>query len=174
MSQLYQIVFNGKIAAGTPLSEVKIKLGSLFKCGPEQVERLFSGQAIVIKKGLDQATAKKYLAAIKNTGALVGISPPLPGTTASRPAVGGGTSGQRQVVPQATRSAASAKTSANLTANFGLAPVGADVQDSINVPPPAKIDTSDLSLAPVGSDMGQKPKPVAPPPPNTSGLALKN
>ncbi|MNF97368.1 hypothetical protein D3C84_801950 [compost metagenome] len=57
--------------------------------------------------------------------------------------------------------------------DFGIAPVGADLQDSKPQVPPPRFDLSSLSIAPVGSDMGQAKAPPAAPPPDTSHLRLE-
>lgn len=47
--------------------------------------------------------------------------------------------------------------------DFGLAPVGADLQDAKAEAEAPKLDLSRFSVAPVGSDMGQaRPEPAAP------------
>ncbi len=55
----YDIVFRGDIVLGTPLPKVKENLMRLFKIDAAKVESLFSGQAVVLKRGLDDATVKK-------------------------------------------------------------------------------------------------------------------
>ena len=71
--QSFEIVFRGDILIGQPLAAVKVRMGQLFKLPPEQVDKLFTGKAVVLKRGLDQATAGKYKAAIAKAGAQVTI-----------------------------------------------------------------------------------------------------
>ncbi|MOA45867.1 hypothetical protein D3C78_1683130 [compost metagenome] len=56
--------------------------------------------------------------------------------------------------------------------DFGLAPVGADLQDGHPEPQRPELDLSGLSVAPVGSDMGQAKAPPAAPAPDISHLKL--
>jgi hypothetical protein len=57
--------------------------------------------------------------------------------------------------------------------DFGIAPVGADLQDAKAEPVAPKVDLSQFSLAPVGSDMGQAKAVPAGPPPDISHLKLQ-
>lgn len=67
----YNLIFQGKIIAGASLDEVKSKVARLFKADAKKTAALFSGQSIVIKKNLDSESAKKYLAVLKQAGAVV-------------------------------------------------------------------------------------------------------
>ncbi len=83
----YSVVFEGKIAVGRELGEVKRNLSSLFQIDEGQVDRLFTGQPVSIKKEIDYQTALKYKDALERAGAIcrVEASPssdsrqPLPG-----------------------------------------------------------------------------------------------
>src|ERR1044071_6481430 len=69
----YQVVFEGKLTGELPLDEVKRNLSALFKMKAEQVDALFSGKPVVIKRDIDQATALKYQAAFKKAGAICSV-----------------------------------------------------------------------------------------------------
>ena len=58
----YELVFKGQTVEGVNLEQAKQNVGKLFKASPEQVERMFSGKAVVLRNRLDEATAKKYRA----------------------------------------------------------------------------------------------------------------
>ncbi len=58
--------------------------------------------------------------------------------------------------------------------DFGLAPVGADLQDAKAEAEAPKLDLSRFSVAPVGSDMGQARSEPAAPAPDTSHLRLQD
>ncbi|MGZ3016208.1 hypothetical protein AAER19_37345, partial [Pseudomonas aeruginosa] len=80
-------------------------------------------------------------------------------------------SGRLQVAPRDGYMAAFAEVDAP---DFGLAPVGADLQDAKAEAEAPKLDLSRFSVAPVGSDMGQaRPEPAAPAP-DTSHLRLQD
>jgi len=69
MSNTFEVVFNGIVLEGFDPAETRAKIGKLFNADEAKIARLFSGNSVVIKKGLDEATANKYLGAFKNAGA---------------------------------------------------------------------------------------------------------
>jgi len=77
----FDIFFSGQIMEGQNETEVRKKVGHIFKANEKQLERLFSGQAIKIKSGVDLDNAVKYRVAFRNAGALIDIKP----TTAANP-----------------------------------------------------------------------------------------
>jgi hypothetical protein len=80
----YQVIFEGKLTGERSLEEVKSNLAALFKMKPEQVDALFSGKAVVIKRDIDQGTALKYQAAFKKAGAVCSVLSDTPENTAQR------------------------------------------------------------------------------------------
>ena len=66
----FAVVFSGRIANGASVEQVKGNVAKLFKVEVAKVERLFSGARVAIKKGLDEATAKKYQMALARAGAI--------------------------------------------------------------------------------------------------------
>jgi hypothetical protein len=70
----YQVIFEGKLTGERPLEEVKRNLAALFKMKAEQVDALFIGKPVVIKRDIDQATALKYQAAFKKAGAVCTVA----------------------------------------------------------------------------------------------------
>lgn len=78
---MYRIVFHGKVRDGHEVASVREQLGKLFRIEDgERLDKLFSGNPVTIKKSLDEAGARKYLAALEKAGAEVEVDPPLPGT----------------------------------------------------------------------------------------------
>lgn len=65
----FQVLMSGKLVEGIDVAQVKANVAALFKVDVAKVEKLFSGQPVVIKKGLDEVTAKKYQAALQRAGA---------------------------------------------------------------------------------------------------------
>ncbi|MCQ2044924.1 Uncharacterized membrane protein YhaH, DUF805 family [Stutzerimonas kunmingensis] len=65
----FKIVFTGELMPDMPLEAVKANLAVLFKTDPSKVERLFSGQAAVIKSKLSSQEADKYIGALHRAGA---------------------------------------------------------------------------------------------------------
>ena len=79
--------------------------------------------------------------------------------------------GRLQVVPRDEYMAAFADVDAP---DFGIAPVGVDLQDAKPEALAPAVDLSQFSLAPAGSDMGQAKATPAGPPPDTSYLSLQD
>ncbi|BFM06420.1 hypothetical protein [Halioxenophilus aromaticivorans] len=69
----FQIVFRGDIAIGQPIEQVKARMGQLFKLSSPQVEKLFTGNVVVLKRGLTQVKAAQYKQAFAKTGAIVSV-----------------------------------------------------------------------------------------------------
>lgn len=77
---MYRIVFHGKVCDGHEVASVREQLGKLFRIeDSERLDKLFSGSPVTIKKSLDEAGARKYMAALEKAGAEVEVDPPLPG-----------------------------------------------------------------------------------------------
>ena len=64
----FRVVMTGSLVGGASLSQVKQNVAALFKVPVDKVERLFGGKPMVIKQGLDEATAKKYQLALHKAG----------------------------------------------------------------------------------------------------------
>ena len=71
----FHIVFTGQLVKGSDLATVKANLGKIFKMEAPRVEKLFSGQPVVLKKDADQATAMKFRAVLKQAGAECELRP---------------------------------------------------------------------------------------------------
>ena len=183
---LYEIAFAGQVVPGAPLEQVKENLARLFQADAQRIALLFSGRRIVIKSGLDAAGAEKYRSTMARAGALaivqaleveeVEMAPApapvavaasaAPVAPASVPAAGAAA----RVIPRDEYMAAFSDVQAP---DFGIAPVGADLQDARADVPAPQVDLSQFSLAPVGSDMGQAKAAPAAPAPDTSHLRLQ-
>lgn len=75
MSDFFNVVFAGESTPGADAAAVRANIARLFKASDAMVEKLFSGQRIVVKKAVDQATAMKYRAVMKQAGAVAIIEP---------------------------------------------------------------------------------------------------
>ncbi len=168
----YEIAFSGQLVPGAQAELVKANLAKLFQADAQRIAQLFSGRRIVIKNNLDAAAAEKYRATLERAGARVEVvdmdmlieevelAPPPPAETippaAAAPAAA--RPGRLQVAPRDEYMAAFSEVDAP---DFGIAPVGSDLQDARPDPKAPPVDLSQFSLAPVGSDMGQA-RPEAP------------
>ncbi|WP_316348045.1 rhomboid family intramembrane serine protease [Desulfuromonas acetoxidans] len=66
---LYNITFQGKLLYGYEQDEVRNNLAKLTKFDEQMLNRLFSGEKVVLKKELDLATAERYKEVLDKTGA---------------------------------------------------------------------------------------------------------
>lgn len=177
--RLYDVLFSGELVAGTVPAEVKRRLAALFKSDASAIERLFSGQTVVIKKGVDESTAARYREALRQAGAVCEVRAVASAPSSARdvpsspPAVsgqGGGRSHEsaRETSPAPAESLAAA---AILPAGtllpqppaieppqydlhgLSLSEAGVDLTTPQPAPARALPDISGISLAPVGSDL---------------------
>ena len=181
----YEIAFSGQLVEGAPLASVQANLARLFQADAQRIAQLFSGRRVVIKNNLDEAGAEKYRLTLERAGAVVEVlamlveeveltPPPAPAPVAAASTVAAVVStaspGRLQVAPRDEYMAAFADVDAP---DFGIAPVGVDLQDAKPEAPAPAVDLSQYSLAPAGSDMGQAKTAPAGPPPDTSYLSLQ-
>ncbi|MFG0379536.1 hypothetical protein ACF8C6_01000 [Pseudomonas sp. zbq_18] len=179
---LYEIAFSGQLVPGAAVEQVKANLARLFQADEQRIALLFSGRRIVIKSGLDAAGAEKYRSTMERAGAIALVQalqveevdmapPPAVPEPATAPAPApASTSGSTRVIPRDEYMAAFSEVEAP---DFGIAPVGADLQDARPPAQAPQVDMSQFSLAPVGSDMGQAKNAPPAPPPDTSHLKLQ-
>jgi len=73
MKNKYNIVFYGKINLKWDIEAVKKNLSGLVKKGEGNIDSLFSGKLIVLKKNIDHQTADKFKTVFEKTGALCEI-----------------------------------------------------------------------------------------------------
>jgi hypothetical protein len=71
--QQFAVVFKGKIADGADPAQVRANLAKLFKADAARIEAMFSGKTVVVKKGIDEDTAKQYKAVLAKAGAVAAV-----------------------------------------------------------------------------------------------------
>ncbi|KUM44401.1 hypothetical protein [Pseudomonas sp. EpS/L25] len=178
---LYEIAFQGELIAGADAQQTRQNLMRLFQADEQRIAVLFSGRRMIIKNRLDATTAERYRATLAQAGAVVevvpmaetGEPPAAPAETrtpATSPAAA--VSGERTSLNVAPRDAVMAAFSEVQAPDFGLAPVGADLQDAAESAPAPRVDTAHLSLAPVGSDLGPATEALPVAVPDTDHLTL--
>lgn len=156
----YQIIVTGELVDGTYLPEVKAKLAALFNSPAEKLGPLFSGKRVVIKKGLAEEAAQKYVAAVQNAG-LRCVAEAMTAEVPQAPA-GGATAGMSVAPVGATLidPPTVAAPAIDISA-YSMAPVGETLVDA----PPApvvEIDVSAFSVAPVGGNLVEHTPPETP------------
>ncbi|SNS17863.1 hypothetical protein [Pseudomonas segetis] len=180
----YEVVFSGQLVPGADLALVQANLGRLFQANPQRIAMMFSGRRLVIKNNLDQANAEKYRTTLERAGAVVDIVvmpdeieeielAPAPAATEPAPAAPATVSAQssKKLLPRDEYMAAFSEVQAP---DFGIAPLGDDLQDGKPEPQAPNLDLSQFSLAPVGSDMGQAKDAPPGPAPDVSHLKLQD
>jgi hypothetical protein len=171
-SELYQIVFDGTLTGEIAVDKVKSNLGAMFKMNATQVEALFSGKPIVIKRNVDEATAKKYQAAFTKAGAqctLIAASTAQSPTKAATPSSG-------SISRETGRMSGKDIVNKKVPTNLGGLTIG---QPGETIPTQAVDqefelpDLSQLSLA-QDEDYLTKPKDTPEPNVNISGLKMED
>src|SRR5690554_1716460 len=64
----YKITMDGSLAPGVTLAFAQENFARLFKTDVSAVKRLFSGSPTIIKRGINEAEADKYVQALFNAG----------------------------------------------------------------------------------------------------------
>ncbi|GGC69845.1 hypothetical protein [Marinobacter halophilus] len=172
---MFQLVFKGECAPGTDLETARNNARTLFKASVEQLDRMFSGQPVVIRNKLEQVQAEKYLAVLKKHGMIAHVQP-MAGTAPSSPAQPSPAapepaqqaSGGKAPVPEpGDRLPVAGDKVDDILAGSGLSldPVGVILAEHQEAEAPMFEHLDDWSLAPPGSDLGVKrdlPPPVVP------------
>jgi hypothetical protein len=82
----FDIQFAGELVQGADPLLVRERLRDLFKLSPDALERLFSSQAVIIKRDLDAVTAARYRDAFRDAGAILRLTQtPAAGLTLAPP-----------------------------------------------------------------------------------------
>lgn len=104
--QRYKIVFQGRTVDGVDNATARRQVQDLFRISDARIDQLFSGQPIVMKSGLDQAHAEKYISRLQQAGVIAEMvamkaatasagQPPVPPVNRAAADSGDGSSGVR-------------------------------------------------------------------------------
>ncbi len=146
MEQRYNVYFAGQVMAGHDAAGVRDKLAKVFNANAATLDKLFSGKPQLIKRGCDEATARKFKDAMERAGAV----PVIKVDESSAP----------NVAPAVTPSPATAKamTAAEKIAALAAAPDETRFRQSSSTP--ADADPEDtaaasggIALAPPGTEV---------------------
>ncbi len=149
----YNLVFRGELVRGADPEQARRNIGQLFKVSEAQVNALFSGKPVVLKKNLDFATANKYRVAIKKAGCRVDLDEQQSAKPA--PAQGGKAVFAVPDGPAAAPQAAAPAPKAPEPAE----PATPRPQVNADAPPPPplpeveEVDAAEFDLAPTGSTL---------------------
>ena len=185
---MFQLLFKGECVPGTDLETARNNARTLFKASLDQVDRMFSGQPVVIRNKLEEVQAEKYRAVLKKHGMVAYVQPmaearsatdaaPAPRTSTPQnsqpkepsPAVQPAADKQNrgpETEPGDRLPVAGEKVDAILSGSgLSLDPVGVTLTEKTEVEPPMFQHLDEWSLAPAGSDLGIErdlPPPVVP------------
>ncbi len=166
---MFQLVFKGECTPDTDMESARTNARSLFKASLEQVDRMFSGQPVVIRNKLDEPQAQKYRAVLHKHG-MVAYVQPMAGAKPVDDAA------QVPVREPGDRLQVAGDKVDDILAGSGLSldPVGVTLMAHKEVEPPMFQHLDDWTLAPPGSELGVKrdlPSPVVP---DVLHLSLQN
>lgn len=187
---MFQLVFRGECVPGVDEQSARKNARALFKASEEQVNRMFSGQSVVLRNRLEQAQAEKYRQILRRHGLVAYVQPmpasrdvssgtaassvPPAATAAAAPATQqdtGSRQPQQAERPPATEPGerlpvAGEKVDAILAgSDLRLDPPGVTLIEPREVEPPMFEHLDDWTLAPPGTDLGvdrQQPPPIVP------------
>ncbi|MEW6647903.1 MAG: hypothetical protein AB1450_11945 [Pseudomonadota bacterium] len=144
----FAVIFSGQLVEGARVEQVQANFSQLFKVELARITPMFCGKPVTIKKGIDEATAKKYQQALLQAGAIcqvVDLAAAAPAAAQQAPAApAAGTA------PAAAPVAAAPAGGLNAT----LAEPGVIIKEPEEVPP-LQVDISHLSMGAVGETIIQ-------------------
>ena len=157
---LFDVYFRGVLLPDTEPGQVRERLAALFGLDAGELNRLFGGSPVCVKRGVDVDTAAELRGRFRDAGALVDIRPAeaagkVPQEKPQAPAAvppGTGTDTGWTLSPAQTGSLEDcarpvAPASLPDISGLDLAPTGGNLAEA-DAPPPPAIDTSRLSVAP--------------------------
>lgn len=196
---MFQLVFKGECTPGTDPATARNNAKTLFKATAEQIDRMFSGQPVVIRNKLEEVQAEKYRLVLQKHGMVAYVQPmegvasspaPRPEPAASsqsaqkpapsaesgsaEPAVSSGKPGASVAVEPGDRLQVAGEKVDSILAGSGLTldPVGVALEEHREAPTPMFQHLDDWTLAPPGSDLGVKREVPPPVVPDVSHLSL--
>lgn len=76
--EIFNVVFSGEIFQGFVLKDVRVVLKEILKADDRQVDQLFCGQPVIIKRKVDRYAAEKIDAVFRKAGAICRIDAVMP------------------------------------------------------------------------------------------------
>lgn len=175
MADSYKLVFRGEVLEGQHPAVVRKRLGESGGFDAAQLDKLFSGRPVVVKRAADSAAAARIQSMFRKAGARLRVlpvdeddsaaSPPSSAETAagSEDAPAGTT--QLQLLPPGSdllRASERRQTVTREVDTSALSLQGATFTVVEPAPAPQGPDVSHLSVAEAGADLGQRTAPAVP------------
>lgn len=82
---MFQLIFRGECQPGTDIDTARRNARTLFKASVEQVDRMFSGNPVVIRNRLEEDQAEKYRSVLARHGMIAYVEPMPESKPASPP-----------------------------------------------------------------------------------------
>lgn len=180
---MFQLIFRGECTPGTDSATARDNARAIFKASAAQLERMFSGNTVVIRNKLDEAQAQKYRAVMEKHGMVAHVQP-MPGTRPqTTPAPAANTGGSTRA-PEPDRATAETEPGGRLPvagdkvnnilagSSLGLDPAGVTLVEPRQSEAPVFQHLEDWELAPAGSDLGVEREKLPHSVPDVSHLKL--
>jgi hypothetical protein len=147
---LFNVLFSGKLSGTATPAEARRAIQALFRLADADIDRLFSGHRVTVKRAVDLATARRFQSAFHEAGAIAELEPlDEPETIFAAPppeddeeSADAHPAGAAAPPPLGLDDAPETATGAGLA----LAPAGAPLDEIDDRGPPQHPDTSRLSL----------------------------
>ena len=177
---MFQLVFRGEWDNSLNEEQARERARGLFKANDAQLAKMFSGERVVIRNRLDEATAHKYQAAMKKNGLVAHIEPMQQAGAAEQPEASrdagrdtAPSGGNVAVEPGDRLPVAGEKVDSILAgSDLSLGAPGEQLGDPREEPEPVFEHLDELSVAPPGEDLGTGEEKPEPPAPDVSHLSL--
>ncbi|MES9969763.1 MAG: BPSS1780 family membrane protein [Candidatus Thiodiazotropha sp.] len=79
MSEVYKVIYTGKLKPGTNQERIIALFSEKFKLGPEKAKKLIvSGRSVALKRDIDLEKAEKYQESLEKLGLIIEIDPKPP------------------------------------------------------------------------------------------------
>jgi hypothetical protein len=134
MDEKYRLTFRGEVLDGQHRAVVKRRLSELLKLEDAQIDKLFAGNPVVLKRDVDRSTAARYQGLFKKAGARLRVT------------------AQTATPPAGTPEKAAAATEPAASPDYSLAAVGSELSDVRDESPPPAPE-AEFELAEVGVDL---------------------
>lgn len=174
---LYDIILTGKLEPGFSVAEVRFQLADLFKVEPEKIASVLANAPQVIRRGIQQQVAERYVDAIRRCGAQATLeckSPPAAATEPEKKAAEPSSTPAHDTTSEAAtpHHPLETRTAQASTPSWSLAAPGADLlhETERKHSTPVQVTTEHLQLAPLAPL--ENPRTTPPPPPATDHLSV--
>lgn len=151
------VFFRGDIVPGQNILDVRERLKKLFNADEQQLQKLFSGRPVAIRRNLDREAGEQYREAVFNAGAMVELRPVK---TEASLAERGSSDHIESTQPKAelqSQPIAHDQVKEARGEDFSIAPIGADMlrEEDRKIIDPVEVDISDLAVEEMSGDILQ-------------------